>query len=131
MASALSLTMCSISSTSVLVTDRIASMLLMSSRPMIASLLECVTVMMLSWVFVSSVDRVGGCEHGDHRSQEGPGGLLVAEVELLARGEEVRDREPCQHVDQALGGIVRDVQRDGGGERDGGHADDARQPVDG
>src|SRR5690554_1321562 len=98
MASALSLTMCSTSSTSLLVTDRIASMSLMSSRPMISSLLEWVTVMVS--LLVVSADRVGGrfrCgEDGDDGAQERPRRGLVAEIEdaVLGRGEEVGDREP-------------------------------------
>ena len=37
---------------------------------------------------------------GDEGTEEGPGGVLVAEVDVVARGEEVGDDEAGEHVDQ-------------------------------
>src|SRR5262245_58586946 len=104
-------------------------MLLMSSRPMIASLLECVTLMSWSpWVW-RSVGRAcfgySGNEHCDDGPQEIPRRRLVAEVDVGAGGEEVRDREARQHVDETVGDPRRYIAHHQGRERHGRHADDA------
>ena len=45
----------------------------------------------------------GRVERMQERGEEGAGGRLVAEVDGVARGEEVGDVEPGQHVDDGAG----------------------------
>src|SRR6476646_2422189 len=94
MASELSLTTCSTSSTSVLVTDRIASMSLISARPMMSSVAD------MSFTFRGLLRREG---RDDELAHEAQGGIGVAEVDSAGGSEEVGEH----HAGQPLGQLGR------------------------
>ena len=65
-------------------------------------------------------------EGRDERAEEPARRHLVAEVDDVARGEEVRDGRAAEHVDHRLGRLPADVWLDERDEEGRRHADDAR-----
>src|SRR4051794_26172026 len=133
MVSALFLTTCSTSAGSAFGMARMASMSLISARPMMSSVVLCVTVIASGSCDAVDVSGSDGClearqdEGGDERACR----RLVAEVDVVGWREEVADDQAGHQLDEAGALPPREVLVDQRHEEHGGDADDPRQAVDG